>query len=118
MNCMRCGKETTGNNVFCPECLAEMEKYPVKPGTVIQIPVRSAEPEPRKPARRKKEPPIEVQLASMRSLVRNLTAMVIASVTALAVVTGMLLYVLFQPDPADQVPMGRNYSTSSTLDGN
>lgn len=118
MNCMRCGKETTEKNVFCPECLAEIEQYPVMPGTVIQIPARPETPEHRKPARRKKEPPMEVQLDTMRTLVRNLTAMVIASVTALAVVTGVLLYILIQPDPADQAPAGRNYSTVSTTTGN
>lgn len=40
MNCIRCGRETEDNQVFCTECLQDMEKHPVKPGTPIQLPVR------------------------------------------------------------------------------
>ena len=42
MYCMKCGKETIGNEVFCPECQELMKKYPVKPGTVVHIPVQPA----------------------------------------------------------------------------
>ena len=40
MSCIKCGKEVSGSNVFCNECLAEMEKYPVKPGTPLMLPNR------------------------------------------------------------------------------
>ena len=40
MSCMRCGKDTTENNIFCNECLADMERHPVKPGTPILLPDR------------------------------------------------------------------------------
>ena len=40
MSCMRCGKETEADNVFCNECLEDMKRHPVKPGTPIQLPVR------------------------------------------------------------------------------
>ena len=40
MNCMKCGRETLGENVFCQDCLTEMEKYPVQPGTVVLLPRR------------------------------------------------------------------------------
>ena len=29
MNCMKCGRETENEAVFCPDCLQIMEKYPV-----------------------------------------------------------------------------------------
>lgn len=48
MSCMRCGKETDVSQVFCAECLEEIEKQPVKPGTPIQLPYR----EPRNTAKR------------------------------------------------------------------
>lgn len=41
MSCMRCGKEIGEGQVFCAECLAEMERHPVKPGTPIQLPHRA-----------------------------------------------------------------------------
>ncbi len=40
MSCIRCGKELDASQVFCAECLEEMEKHPVKPGTPIQLPYR------------------------------------------------------------------------------
>ena len=38
MQCMKCGREIPAGDVFCQECLTDMEKYPVKPGTVVRIP--------------------------------------------------------------------------------
>lgn len=40
MSCIRCGKETDVSQVFCPECLEDMQRHPVKPGTPIQLPNR------------------------------------------------------------------------------
>lgn len=41
MSCMRCGKESAEDHVFCTECLEDMKRHPVKPGTPIQLPVRA-----------------------------------------------------------------------------
>ena len=40
MNCMKCGRETENEQVFCQGCLQIMEKYPVRPGTVVLLPRR------------------------------------------------------------------------------
>lgn len=40
MTCLRCGRKTDENQIFCQECLEVMEKQPVKPDTPIQIPNR------------------------------------------------------------------------------
>ena len=40
MHCIKCGKETKGSDVFCQDCLLEMQKYPVQPGTVVLLPRR------------------------------------------------------------------------------
>lgn len=40
MYCLRCGKETADNKVFCKSCLESMEDYPVKPGQPIMLPNR------------------------------------------------------------------------------
>ena len=42
MNCMKCGKETVGDEIFCPECQELMKKYPVKPGIAVHIPTQPA----------------------------------------------------------------------------
>lgn len=54
MNCMKCGRETAEEQVFCAGCLEEMERYPVKPGTVVHIPSRAETVEVHKTPRRKK----------------------------------------------------------------
>ena len=40
MYCIKCGKDTKSECIFCDSCLDSMEKYPVKPGTPISLPVR------------------------------------------------------------------------------
>jgi hypothetical protein len=50
---MKCGREIDESQVFCTECLDEMERYPVKPGTVVQLPVRPKEIPVRKTTRRR-----------------------------------------------------------------
>ena len=40
MGCMKCGKELSSTQVICDECLAKMEKAPVKPNTVVVLPSR------------------------------------------------------------------------------
>ena len=40
MSSIRCGKEIEVDQVFCAECLTDMERHPVKPGTPIQLPNR------------------------------------------------------------------------------
>lgn len=73
MNCMKCGRETVGTDVFCAECLEEMEKYPVRPGTVVQLPRRREEPVVKKShSRRKASPPPEEQVKRLKKLVRRM----------------------------------------------
>ena len=40
MNCMKCGREIEEGQVFCIDCLKDMEKYPVRPGTAVHLPKR------------------------------------------------------------------------------
>lgn len=41
MNCIRCGRETEEDQVFCSACLKDMDRHPVNPGTPIQLPNRT-----------------------------------------------------------------------------
>lgn len=69
MNCMKCGREVGENQVFCPECLADMDQYPVKPGTAVHIPSRKAAPQ-RKAAPKKKQITPEEQNLRLRKVIR------------------------------------------------
>lgn len=51
MNCLRCGRETQDDHVFCEGCREEMEKYPVRPGTAVMLPRRREEPVAKKSRR-------------------------------------------------------------------
>ena len=54
MQCLRCGRETENDQVFCLTCEALMSKHPVKPNTVVTIPERSVRMRnltPRKPVK-------------------------------------------------------------------
>lgn len=118
MNCMRCGKETEEKNVFCPECLEDMAKYPVKPGTLIHIPSRP-EPDSRKNTRKRRELSPEEQLDNAKDVVQVLLVTVLG-LFGMVVVLGLLLMLLIN-QPASQSeetlpPMGRNYTIITPAD--
>ena len=110
MNCLKCGRELEMEQVFCDDCLLEMEKYPVKPGTVVQLPHRRETTNVRKSQfRRKANLPLEDQVKSLRFRVRLLTIL-------LAVVS-ILLILLSYPAikeilDEDYLP-GQNYTSFS-----
>ena len=86
MNCMKCGRETVESDVFCAHCLTEMEKYPVRPGTVVQLPRRREEPAVKKShGRRKAAPPPEEQVKRLKKAVRKLWVAILVLVLLLAV---------------------------------
>ena len=58
MQCLRCGRETENEQVFCFLCESVMVKHPVKPNIVVTIPERTAlvRPTPvRKPVRQEED---------------------------------------------------------------
>ena len=38
VNCMKCGRETKGDAVFCDECLDHMERHPVPANMLVYVP--------------------------------------------------------------------------------
>lgn len=54
MECMKCGRQIGEGQVFCPECRSNMEQYPVKSETVVQLPQwRSEDGSKKNPPRRR-----------------------------------------------------------------
>lgn len=115
MNCLRCGREIPADQAFCPECLGEMDKYPVKPGTAIQLPKREEDPFTRRPARRVNITP-EMQLARMKRRFR-LISVILALLIFLAAGLGILGGAVLERRRAAS-HMGQNYSTSAEEDDN
>ena len=109
MHCIKCGKETKNNDVFCQDCLLVMQTQPVKPGTAVHIPTRPAS---KKVPSRKKALSPEEQLLKLRKQVRKLVWCIVALILALAVTTSSTLYLLHQQQLQDD--LGKNYSTVTT----
>jgi len=89
MKCMKCGREMETEQVFCDDCLLEMEKYPVNPGTAVHLPLRKDIPVSRKsPSRRRTVSP-EEQIQRLKKRVWFLSGTL--------VVTLMLLLAMIYP---------------------
>ena len=111
MYCLKCGKETTENQVFCSSCQEVMQDYPVKPGTAVHIIPREQRPQEKKPPRRK-EADREDQLDRLRLVIRCLAAAVAVLSVLLCATAGMLIHTL-GTKPAEN-PIGRNYTTTAS----
>lgn len=111
MNCMKCGREIGEEQVFCPDCLAVMERYPVKASATVVLPVR------REPAAVKRVLPRHKTLTpeeQLRKLRRNLRVAVIGWCIAFLLFCAALypaaLYLMGQ----DNFGLGQNYSVIGT----
>jgi len=109
--CLKCGKKAEERSVFCSDCLAVMEQYPVKPGTVIHLPIRQQKQET--PAATDfEEPSLLEQLMAQRKLIRWLAG-IVAGLSVLLVLTAVLL--IHTLDKKQPLPViGRNYTTSTS----
>ena len=115
MNCLKCGREIDAQDVFCSQCLKDMEKYPVKPGTAVHIPARREESAAPKPQPRKKTVTPEQQVVKLRKKVRSLTVtlILVLALFAGAVVGGLELL----KNAYESLPLGQNYSAASDPTG-
>lgn len=108
MNCMKCGREIQGDQVFCEACLKDMSAYPVKPGTPVNIPKR-----PQKKAVEpvKKEKPEEL-IAQLRKTIRvwRVTVLVLLLLLILSV---SLLGWHYATTDHSRPAIGQNYSTET-----
>ena len=112
MNCMKCGRETENEQVFCGECLSVMEKYPVKPGIVIHLPRHEDAPPKKAPPAHPVRTP-EEQVLRQKSIIRWLCFGMTVLIIAFGLAAAAVLYLLDQRDlqferqRAQEV--GRNY---------
>ena len=95
MACLRCGKPTEENQVFCPECLEVMESQPVKPDTPIQIPNRERRTTQKHPKHQSTQKKWADKVFRLRYTVFGLVLLIIVLALALA----LCVCVLFQLTP-------------------
>ena len=92
MNCLRCARETSGQQVFCDACLDDMARHPGKSDTPIYLPVRKVSVAPKNKRRHRRERTAEEIVPILRKRIRVLTALVVILAMMLAAaVTGVWL---------------------------
>ena len=109
MQCMKCGKSTSENQVFCESCLQIMDAYPVKPDAAINLPNRT-NPSPSKKAPRKKPPTPEEQIAHLKKTARRLRITCLVMVLLLALTTFLLVWDLTRPEQSAGDLKGQNFT--------
>ena len=113
MNCLKCGRETSGEQVFCEDCLLDMEKYPVKPGTVVILPKRRENTAPKKVTKRRIFP-VEDQVKILKRHMVLLTALLVVCLVLIAV----MVYPSVQYLMEDHFRPGQNYTSVTNTDIN
>ena len=103
MNCLKCGREVSGSQVFCKGCLDVMSQYPIKAGTAVHIPQRSA------PVAKKRPPTPEELLAKARRENKRLRRWV--ALLCAALVLGAALAMLYKFREPIIENIGKNYTT-------
>ena len=112
MFCMKCGREVEEGQVFCSDCLLEMARYPVKPGTAIQLPKRRETPASRKTFTWRKTPTPEEQIRRLR---KQLRAAVIFGVVMFLLFCAALYPAVLYLSEEDSFLPGQNYSLIDSL---
>lgn len=115
MNCMKCGRELPLGQVFCKECLADMENFPVRPDTPVNLPVRETTPQPRRSSNGRKMRKPEEQIARLRKLVLGLGLALLTVILAFAITVSVLLHQINENQ--DNTLPGQNYSTVEGTSG-
>lgn len=110
--CMKCGRNAAENQAFCPECLAEMEKYPVKPGVVVLLPRHEQN---QKPANRRRYPTVtpEEQIQKLKQHIAALWLALILAMGAAGVLGWFVVTDYMEAKETDLLP-GQNYSSETT----
>ena len=109
--CLKCGKQTEDRAVFCDACLAVMEHYPVKPGTVAHILHR--------PARAENDILDNFDQHGQTQLIsrqRRIILWLMAIIVILSVLLAISATFLLRP-PVEAPPLptiGKNYTTDTS----
>lgn len=105
MNCIKCGQESQGEDVFCQTCLLEMQKYPVEPGTVVLLP-RRKETSVKKTVKRH-TPSQEEQISFLRRRVALLTLLLAICIALILVMLKPAMHYIRD----EHYEIGQNYSS-------
>lgn len=113
MKCLKCGRET--DQTFCDSCREEMDRYPVRPGTIIQLPKDRTAAYQRSGQNWHASASMDDRLEAQKLTIRRLTRVVVG-LAALVLILSLVISRLLSGNT--QPPVGQNYSavTKSTGD--
>ena len=112
MQCIKCGKDTENDQVFCDDCLNAMEEYPVKATTTVHLPQRINEPIPVKvPHRRWSQSP-EDQIIHLKKVIRGLSLAL--ALLSLVLVIGVAVSTNAVVKIRKDLLTGKNYAVETT----
>lgn len=89
MKCMKCGTAVPSDQVFCESCREEMDRYPVRPGTPIQLPNHPEKNYAKNIHKKNRKP--EETVANLRALIFWLILLIVALGVALGICIYMIL---------------------------
>lgn len=110
MHCLKCGKESAPEHVFCADCLQIMAASPVDPTTPVVLPQRKKTPE--KPSRRKSGGYADT-VRQLRRIIKSLCWVLAVLTLLVCILSGWLIYML-KTDNSNQPAIGQNYTTNQT----
>ena len=108
MACLKCGKKTKDEHVFCPACLTAMEAYPVKQELHVHLPLRKERELPKR-TRKRRILSDDEQLAVLKKRQRRMIAAIVLLVMLLGAAVGLL--VCSQTTP-EALPWNKNQTTT------
>ena len=106
MKCLKCGRET--DQTFCDQCREEMDRCPVRPGTIIQLPKE------RSGQNWHASVSMDDRLEAQRLTIRRLTRVVVG-LAALVLILSLVISRLLSGNT--QPPVGQNYSAVTKATG-
>lgn len=109
MNCMKCGREIALGQVFCKECLADMDQYPIKPGTPVPLFAKPEAVQPKRVANQRKQKKPEEQIAGLKRWIFSLAITLLVTIMCFSVALSIMSHQLNEARNA-KAP-GQNYST-------
>lgn len=112
MNCLKCGRKS--DQTFCEVCREEMTRYPVKPGTIVQLPKDRSASYPRRSPDWLDQISPEEQIIHQKRIIRRLAF----AVAVLVLLLMAMAYAAIQAVRRNtQPPVGQNYSAVTKPSG-
>lgn len=91
MYCLKCGNETLDEKIFCEDCLLLAQRYPIKPGTPIQLPRHDQQ---KKNLSQKRTIGPEEQVEALRKALRRTRVLLFLMAIALAMALGIVFNII------------------------